>query len=141
MYINCTYRIDKFCMPANARVGNSVILFILRFLKQTNKFYVKYFLGKYCLPFASIWVHPCFFGGVCVAHCLSSFLLLCIMCLYVLGSVTISAYRRCSVGLYLQLFVGVEGGWGEVMSYVRYLCLFTHSGVQSILCCFYLRVV
>jgi hypothetical protein len=43
-------------------------------------------------------------------------------------SVTISAYQRCSVRLYLQLFVG----WS--MSYSRDLCLFTHSGVQHILC-------
>ena len=37
--------------------------------------------------------------------------------------------QRCSVRLYLQLFV-----LGR-MSYVRYLCLFMHSGVQLILCC------
>jgi hypothetical protein len=44
-------------------------------------------------------------------------------------SVTISAWKRCSVRLYLQLLVGGS------MSYLRYLCLFTHSGVQRILCC------
>ena len=43
--------------------------------------------------------------------------------------VTNSAWKRCSVYLYLQLFVGV------LMSYLRYLCLFAHSGVQHILCC------
>ena len=32
--------------------------------------------------------------------------------------------------LYLQLFVGGQ------QSYLRYLCLFAHSGVQHILCCF-----
>jgi len=42
----------------------------------------------------------------------------------VVMSVTISALERCSVRLYLQLFVGG-----------RYLCLFTYSGVQHILCC------
>ena len=31
--------------------------------------------------------------------------------------------------VYLQLFVG------GLMSYLRYLCLFAHSGVQRILCC------
>jgi hypothetical protein len=36
--------------------------------------------------------------------------------------------KRCSVRLYLQLFVG------ELMSYSRYLCLFAYSGVQRILC-------
>jgi hypothetical protein len=39
-------------------------------------------------------------------------------------SVTISAYKRCSVRLYLQLFV--EG----LMSYLRYLCLLAYSGVN-----------
>ena len=37
--------------------------------------------------------------------------------------------RRCSVRFYLQLFVG------GLMPYLRYLCLFTYSGVQHILCC------
>jgi hypothetical protein len=27
------------------------------------------------------------------------------------------------------------------MSYLRYLCIFGHSGVQRILCCFFLRLV
>ena len=36
--------------------------------------------------------------------------------------------KRCWVRLYLQLFV--EG----LMFYLRYLCLFAHSGVQQILC-------
>ena len=44
-------------------------------------------------------------------------------------SVTISAYKRCSVRLYLQLFVGGS------MSYLRSLCLFAHSVVQPILWC------
>ena len=43
--------------------------------------------------------------------------------------VTISTYNRCSVRLYLQLFVG------NIMSYLCYLYLFAHSGVQHILCC------
>ena len=47
----------------------------------------------------------------------------------VVMSVTISAYKRCSVRPYLQLFVG------GFMSYLRYLCLLAHSGVQHILCC------
>ena len=47
----------------------------------------------------------------------------------VVMSVTISSYNRCSVRLYLQLFVG------RSMSYLHYLCLFAHSDVQPILCC------
>jgi hypothetical protein len=43
-------------------------------------------------------------------------------------SVTISAYKRCSVRLYIQLFVG------GIMSYLRYLCLLAHSAVQHSLC-------
>ena len=42
---------------------------------------------------------------------------------------TISALTRCSVPLYLQLFVG------GLMSYLRYLSLFSYSGIQHILCC------
>ena len=53
------------------------------------------------------------------------------MCLYVLSSVTITALKRCSVRLYLQLFVG------GIISYLRYLCLFGYSGVQHILCCIF----
>ena len=37
--------------------------------------------------------------------------------------------NRCSIRLYLQLFVG------GLMFYLRYLCLFAYSGVQHILCC------
>ena len=37
--------------------------------------------------------------------------------------------------LYLQLFVG------GFMSYLRYLCLFTYSGVQHILCCVFVLFV
>jgi hypothetical protein len=47
----------------------------------------------------------------------------------VVMSVTISALKRYSVRLYLQLFVG------GLMSYLRYLCLFVYSGIQHILCC------
>ena len=44
-------------------------------------------------------------------------------------AVTISELKPYSVRLFLELFVG------ESMSYLRYLCLFVHSGVQLILCC------
>ena len=44
-------------------------------------------------------------------------------------SVTISAWKRCSIRLNLELFVE------RLMSYLRYLCLFPYSGVQHILCC------
>ena len=47
----------------------------------------------------------------------------------VVMSVMISAYKRHSVILYLQLFVG------GLMSCLCYLCLFVYSGVQHILCC------
>ena len=41
----------------------------------------------------------------------------------------ISAWKRCSIRLYFQLFV--EG----LISFLLYLCLFAHSGVQHILRC------
>jgi len=77
--------------------------------------------------------------------CRRVFVLLCVLCLsivisnvlsyhmslrsefHIVMSVTISAYKRCLVRLYLQLFV--EG----IMSYLRYLCLFALCGVQHIL--------
>jgi hypothetical protein len=40
--------------------------------------------------------------------------------------------KRCSVRHYLRLFVR------GLMSYLRYLCLFAHSGVQHILRCAFL---
>jgi hypothetical protein len=49
------------------------------------------------------------------------------MILVIHMSVTISACKRCSYRLYRQLFVG------GLMSYLRYLCLLAHSGVQQIL--------
>ena len=42
---------------------------------------------------------------------------------------------RCSVRLYLLLFVG----WR--MSYLCYLCVFAYSGVQHILCCVFVFAV
>jgi hypothetical protein len=49
--------------------------------------------------------------------------------LRIVMSDTIITQQRCSIHLYLQLFVG------KLMSYLRWLCLFAHSGVQHILCC------
>jgi hypothetical protein len=43
--------------------------------------------------------------------------------------------KRCAVRLYLQLFVGGR------MSYLRYLYLSAHSGVQHILCYVFLHLV
>ena len=43
-------------------------------------------------------------------------------------NVAIAVYKRCSVRLDLQLFVG------SFTSYLRYLCLLAHSDVQQILC-------
>ena len=41
--------------------------------------------------------------------------------------ITISAYKRCSARLFLQLFVGL------FVSYLCYLYMFSYSGVQHIL--------
>jgi hypothetical protein len=49
-----------------------------------------------------------------------------------------TSLKRYSVRLHLLLFVGGR------MSYLRYLCLFTYSGVQHIVLCFcfvFLRIV
>jgi len=55
-------------------------------------------------------------------------------------SATITACKRCSVTLYLQLFVCsvtlyLQLFVGGFISYLRCLCSFAHSGVQHILCC------
>ena len=56
------------------------------------------------------------------------------LCCPIMMSATTFAWKRCSVPLYLQLFVG------GLMFYLRNLCLATHSAVQHILwfffCCF-----
>jgi hypothetical protein len=81
---------------------------------------------KVDLPFASTWVHPRFSSGVRVAHRFRLFLLLSYYVplrseFRVVMSVALSAYKRCSVRLYLQLSIG--GGAG-LMSYLRYLWFF-----------------
>ena len=88
--------------------------------------------------FLIILIHSQFCDGVRVLP----FLVFCV-CYYVslrfefrlVRSVTISAWKWCSVRLYLQLFEG------ELMSYLRYLCLFVCNDVQHILCCVFLRIV
>ena len=67
------------------------------------------------------WIFKGFFGAV----------LLCVFMIWIPCCDVHCDFRikRCSVRLYLQLFVG------GLMSYLRYLCLFAHSGVQHILCC------
>ena len=79
---------------------------------------------------------PEFTLGFLVGSVLLIVLVVCVCCpiklLYVLSSVTISAWKRCSVHFYpphLQLFVG-----GRRFN-LRFLCLFAHSGVQHILYC------
>jgi len=81
--------------------------------------------NRNCLHFASTWVHPRVFGGVRVPNHMWCHIIF-------LFDFRI---KRCSVRLYLQLFV--EGS----MSYSRHLCLFAHSGVQHILCCVFVRLV
>ena len=75
-------------------------------------------------PLVSLW-DPCCstFQLFVLSYCVSwhSEFLVIMFC-------TISAYKRCSVRLYFQFFV-----WG-FMSYLHYLCLFEHSGVQHVWC-------
>jgi len=72
------------------------------------------------------------FGGVRVAHLLG---FLCCPIMYlcsefrVVMSVMISGWKRCSVCIYLQLFVG------GLISYLRYLFLFGYGGLQHMLFC------
>jgi hypothetical protein len=77
--------------------------------------------SKNWLPFAGTWVHPRFFGGVCVAHLCRFFcvVLLCVFTFWV---------PCCNVRYDFMLI-------GGRMSYLRYLWLLAASGVQHILCC------
>ena len=84
------------------------------------------------LPFMITWVHPRLFSEVRVAH-----RLLCcpIMCLFTfwISCCNVSynfRIKRCSVRLYLQLFIG------GLVSYLRYLYLF--AVVTHIVLCFLL---
>ena len=85
------------------------IIFIMLFEIRFNAFYIGSATSKmYFYMFKFIWIfYP------------------------VVMSVTIADFhiKRCSVRLYLQLFVGGR------MSYLRYLCLFAYSGVQHIMSC------
>jgi len=76
---------------------------------------------------------PRFFSGHHDAHILFCIVLLCIFTLWVPCWDIDVGYNfrknRCSVCLYLHLFVG------RLVSYLRYLFLFTYSLIQHILCC------
>ena len=80
----------------------------------------------------SFWWSPCCWSFY-------FFVLSCYVSLRSEFNVVISVWKQCSLRLYTQLFVGGR------MSYLRYLCLFTYSGVQHMLCCVfcfvYLRLV
>ena len=89
--------------------------------------------SRNCLHFTSIWVHPRSFGGVRVAHIFSFcvvqlcfFLAFWVLCYGVRYNFSITT-MFCS-----PLPPVVVGG---LMSYLRYLCLLAHSGVQHILWC------
>ena len=85
--------------------------------------------------------------GIVACNGRGAYVSLCFLCIFAYSDVLvslrsvfgivlfamISAYKRCSFRLNLQLFVG------ERMSYLRYLCLFALSGVQQILCFVFLR--
>jgi hypothetical protein len=71
-----------------------------------------------------------------VGSVLSIFNVLCVVLLYVFTFWFLCCdvrydfrIKRWSVRTYFKLFVG------RFMSYLRYLCLLAHSGVQNILCC------
>ena len=84
--------------------------------------------SRNCLPFVSIWVHLWPFGGVHVAHIFSCYASLrpWIPCY----DVRYDFRMNTMFGSCLPPVI-VRG----LVSYFRYLCLFTHSGVQHILCC------
>jgi hypothetical protein len=84
------------------------------------------------LVVASSWVHP----SVLVRSVLLIVLVFCVVLLCVFAFWVPCcdvhydfAWKRCSIRLYLQLFVG------ELMSYLRYSCLIAYSDVQHTICC------
>ena len=93
-----------------------------------------------CLPFPSTWVHLRFLVGSVLLICLVYVLFYYVSLrseFRVVMAVTISAWKRCSVHLYLQLFAGGS------MSCLCCLWLFACGGVQHIivLCLVFLRLV
>ena len=73
-----------------------------------------------------------FFYGVRVAHLLGFCVVL--LCIFAFGVPCCDVrydfgWKRCSVCIYLQLFVG------GFISYLRYLYLFRYGGLQHMLCC------
>ena len=88
------------------------------------------------LPFVGTRVHPLFWWDPC---CSSVFSFFCcpIVCLDVLSSVLWCPLQFLHTSdvqvrsLYLQMFVG------GFMSYLRYLCLLAHSGIQHMLWCIF----
>ena len=84
------------------------------------------------LVVASSWVHP----SVLVRSVLLIVLVFCVVLLCVFAFWVPCcdvhydfAWKRCSIRLYLQLFVG------ELMFYLRYSCLIAYSDVQHTICC------
>ena len=84
------------------------------------------------IPFHGIRERNDIYAGWTTAQCMWNHMknVFCVMM-----SVTISAITKCSVLLYPQLFV-----WG-LMSYLRYICLFAHSGFQHIVFYVFHRLV
>jgi hypothetical protein len=72
---------------------------------------------------------PRYFGGVRVAH-LFSFLRCPILCLYILSSVLWYPLRFRHKTMFGSTFPPVVAG--EVMSYLRHLCLCAYGGVENI---------
>jgi hypothetical protein len=85
-----------------------------------RRYYLTFICPVSCLPYVAsfsglpFFIAPSVFSNIYVSLC-SEF--------RVVMFITISASKQCSVRLYLQLFVG------GLISYLRYLCLFTYSGV------------
>jgi hypothetical protein len=105
-----------------------ITLYWILYLSIGGKRIYKSYKSCCLIPFANTWV-----GSVLLIFLVFFCVLFYCVSLRsefrVVMSVTISALKQCSVRFYRQLFVG------GLMSYLRYLCLLTYSGVHHILCC------
>ena len=100
---------------------------------HTHICYTMHVLSFVLYVFHDSWCHCQFFLWVRVTHVFTGFcvVLLSVFTFWFYVVVSVTDFRiKTMFGSCLPLVV-----LGEIMSYLRYLCLFAHSGVQHILRC------
>jgi hypothetical protein len=78
--LNCLYIIWPVCFVVNNGYYICITVLTIIYVWPIWVTWRCLIRGRHCLPFASTWIHPRFFGGVRVAH-LFSFLFFLVFCL------------------------------------------------------------